>query len=65
MYKDKNGNSIYTLWNLSNPNIEMPEPMKRYNPDTVVANTLSVNEFSEMFMTWVKYWRDTDLPKGL
>ena len=32
MYKDSQGNDIYKLWEKYNKNIELPEPMKLYNP---------------------------------
>lgn len=45
--KDENGNkeSLYTLWEKYNPNICMPEPMKRYDPYKATPQNLDWDEY--------------------
>ena len=60
MYRDALGHGIYDLWQRKNPNIEMPEPMKRYNPYTVTPSTLTLREYGKMVTAWIHYWRVAD-----
>lgn len=45
MYRDKNKHSIYTMWKQYQPDIEMPEPMKHYDPYTVTPKSLTYREY--------------------
>lgn len=65
--KDENGNkeSLYTLWEKYNPNIPMPEPMKRYDPYKATPQNLDWDEYQMMIRGWIQFWGDEDLPVNL
>lgn len=45
MYKNHEGRSIYKLWLECNPQVEMPPPMRRYDPATAAPETLTFQEY--------------------